>query len=90
MHCLNRRTGATVWQFTASGVINVAPIVSGDVLYVVCIGQTLYALNALSGEEIWRYKTEGRLKCMPLVWHSNLFVFCEDRSVLAFAPGAAQ
>lgn len=67
-----------------NGVLNTAPIISGDVLYVGSMDKNLCAFSTKNGDLLWQYKAEGRIKAGPIIHKQYLFALIEDQSVIAF------
>ena len=65
-------------------MVNSAPLLSGNTLYVGCTDKRLYAYDATNGNLLWKYEADGRIKTMPIASKHLLFVFMEDRKVMAF------
>lgn len=53
LFALNEMTGSLLWRFDATGYMEAAPAVVGDVVYVTNYAGTLYALNATTGKLLW-------------------------------------
>jgi outer membrane protein assembly factor BamB len=84
IYCLDAINGSIHWKIKLDGVINSAPLLSGNVVYVGTLCKTIYALDVNIGTVLWQHKMQGRIKTMPLIFKDHLMVFAEDRSVIAF------
>ena len=84
LHAVRIDSGKAVWRFATKSVINSAPFVSGEVLYVGSLDRKIYALSASTGERLWDADAAGRIKTSPVQWGSTLLVTSEDKSITAF------
>jgi outer membrane protein assembly factor BamB len=74
VHCIDLKSGKTVWTFTTQGEIESSPLVldglnsnsdakqgQGSIVYVGSSDGHLYALDAESGKLIWKFQTEDKI-----------------------------
>jgi len=54
VHCLDTKTGDTVWTYYTEGPVRLAPTLHNDRLYVGSDDGFVYCLNAENGELIWK------------------------------------
>lgn len=90
LHALDIATGAIQWTYKVPGDVAVAPLVSGEIVYVVDLSNQLTAIQA--GEELWSIE----LAATPQGWAiplngGALFVSnFADEEVLRFDPATGE
>ena len=85
--CLDTRTGRLLWSALggdAGGVINAAPLIVGNIVYVGTLDKQLYALELSDGALRWQTELPGRMKTSPAVFGKRLFIPVENRIVLCY------
>ncbi|MBI2619004.1 MAG: PQQ-binding-like beta-propeller repeat protein [Ignavibacteriales bacterium] len=79
-------SGDLKWKFPTKAILNSAPLVSGDFLFVGSMDRVLYTLDRSSGKEVWRFQSEGRIRVSPVAWGDFLLVTSEDKFVTMLGP----
>ncbi len=79
--CLNRNTGAKLWDVKLSSGIPTLPIVVEDQLILGSSENYVYSLSIENGAEIWRYNTDSGMTARPVFMSEKLFLFT-DLSVI--------
>ncbi|MBI3016465.1 MAG: PQQ-binding-like beta-propeller repeat protein [Deltaproteobacteria bacterium] len=72
--CLNRNTGAKLWDTQLSGVPTL-PIVVEDQLIFGSSENFVYSLSIENGSEIWRYNTDSGMTAYPVFASDKLYIF---------------
>jgi outer membrane protein assembly factor BamB len=92
VYALDARTGRERWTFFTEGPVRLAPVVSGDKVYVGSDDGFLYCLSGNDGSLIWKYKVADGDRMVPgngriiSMWpiRTGLLV---DEGALYFAAG---
>jgi eukaryotic-like serine/threonine-protein kinase len=73
VHCIDLKTGKSIWTFTTQGEIESSPLVldllpkdaakqnGGSIVYVGSSDGHLYALGAEDGKLLWKFQTEDKI-----------------------------
>ena len=84
MAAYDMETGRQLWsRIVGSGVIDSAPVVEGDVVYVSVHDDYLYALNRRTGAELWRAPTGHFNHSTPALAYGLLYVGSDGNGVSA-------
>lgn len=75
---IEQRTGNTVWQAPARGLVGGSPVVTNDTVYAGADDGKVYAVDAESGEVRWEFQTQGKVRTNPVVTGDLLLVSSED------------
>ena len=85
VHCLDARTGHTLWRSVTGGPIRSSPAVAGDRLLIGSDDGYLYAFDLRDGRRLWRYRP-APIADRPLVLHNGRFISrwpCRTGAVVA-------
>lgn len=80
---IEQRTGNTVWQAPARGLVSGSPVVTNDTVYAGADDGKVYAVDAQSGEVRWEFSTQGKVRTNPVVTGDLLLVSSEDGTLYA-------
>jgi len=84
LHCIERSTGKSVWNFQSRGQIDSSPVVCGDGIIVGSQDGRLYCVGLGDGKERWTYEIGAPITGSPAVADGMIVVGAEDGNVLAF------
>lgn len=65
IHCLDAKTGQTLWTFFTDGPVRLAPTVHQNHLYFGSDDGCVYALNATTGDLLWRQRAVDTDRRIP-------------------------
>ncbi len=71
LHCLNKHTGARVWQTRVHEIENRSfklfstPLVAGNHVYVGSAARRVYCFDAQTGAELWQFETDDWIRARP-------------------------
>ncbi len=84
VHCIDRLSGAGIWQCRVGGQVDGSPVVCGELVVVGADDGVLRALSIEDGRELWSYELGEEIKGSVAVVDHMLVVTCDDGSVTAF------
>ncbi len=86
LHCVDVKTGTSVWTFQTGGVVWCSPcVLDGKVIFGSVDGH-LYILDAASGDEIWRQRLDGRVISSPCIVGGYLWIGTATGWFYCFGP----
>jgi outer membrane protein assembly factor BamB len=73
-----------IWNYGPGGSFAERPLVHGDIVYVGCMDQNVYALRAQNGEVVWRFRARaGVFGSSPVISGGKIFVGSFDYNLYA-------
>lgn len=72
--CLDLLTGKLLWQHNYGGVINAAPLVTGNFLLYPNLDRKIFIVEKNSGQVIKVLNFDGRVRLTPVIDNGQLFV----------------
>jgi len=85
VYALDAMTGQQRWTFFTEGPVRLAPIISGNHLYVGSDDGCVYCLSADKGSLIWRYKAADQDRMVP--GNGRIISLCPVRTSLIVDGG---
>ncbi len=86
LHCLDRATGSSVWQFQTRGQVDSSPVVCGSAVIVGSQDGRLYCVGLADGKQRWAYEIGAPVTASPAVADGMIVVGAEDGNMFAFGP----
>jgi len=86
LHCVERDTGNSVWQFRTQGEVDSSPVICGDRVVVGSGDGRLYMVGLTDGEMIWNYEIGQPVSGSPAVVDGRILIGAEDGVLYAFGP----
>jgi len=77
LHCLDRRTGKSLWTFRTRSRIDSSPVIVGDRVYFGSGDRRLYTVGLADGKQLWKFNTGRPISVGPAVGEGCLVVGCE-------------
>jgi len=74
LHCLDRRTGKSLWTFRTRGRIDSSPVIAGDRVYFGSADRRLYAVGLADGKQLWIFNASRSISAGPAVGEGCLVV----------------
>lgn len=84
LHCLNRTTGALIWNFNTRGKVDSSPVVVGNKVVVGSDDGFLYVVDLATGKEVWSYEIGRPIDSSPAIAYGRVVVGSEDGKVYCF------
>lgn len=84
LHCVNRDTGASIWQFKTRGQVDSSPVVCDDKVVVGSEDGRVYMVSLEKGEKIWDYEIGKPVMSSPAIVDGIIVIASEDGFVYAF------
>jgi len=84
LHCIDRATGNSVWNFQSRGQIDSSPVVCGDGIIVGSQDGRLYCVGLADGKQRWTYDIGAPVTGSPAVGEGMIVIGAEDGNVFAF------
>jgi outer membrane protein assembly factor BamB len=72
------KTNNTIWKYQTNDSVESSPAVTGGMVYVGSMDNSIYCLNASSGALVWSYKTHGIVESSPAVVGGRVYVGSDD------------
>lgn len=86
LHCVNAKTGDSIWTFKTGSAIWSSPcVVDGKVIFG-GIDNKMYMLDAASGQEIWSMRTSGRVLSSPCIVDGHIWIGTGTGWFYCFGP----
>jgi len=84
VHCLDRRTGRSLWAFRTEGDVDSSPVICGDKLLVGSSDGRLYLLRLANGHKLWHYEIGEAVTASPAVVPGLAVIGADDGNVYGF------
>ncbi len=75
---IEQRTGKTLWQVPARGLVSGSPVATNDTVYAGSDDGKVYAVDAYTGDVRWEFQTQGKIRTSPVLTGELLLVASED------------
>jgi outer membrane protein assembly factor BamB len=85
LHCIDRTTGKSVWNFQTRGSVDSSPVVCGDIVVVGSEDGRLYGVNLAEGTERWVYEIGAPIISSPAVSDGVVVIGAEDGNLYCFS-----
>lgn len=86
VHCLDKTTGESLWEFRTGGRNDSSPIICGDHTAFGSDDGHIYVLNKQTGEETWKFEIGSEVISSPAFADETLVVGSLDGFIYAFGP----
>lgn len=86
LHCVDAKTGKSIWKFRTKSAIWCSPAVVEDKVIVGSIDTYLYVLDAKTGKEISSLRTDGRILSSPCVVDGHIWIGTANGWFYCFGP----
>ena len=87
LHCLDRRTGKSLWTFRTGGRIDSSPVIVRDRVYFGSADRRLYAVAVADGKQLWSFNAGRPISVGPAVGEGCLVVGCEGPGGMIYCFG---
>ncbi|MEI7775532.1 MAG: PQQ-binding-like beta-propeller repeat protein, partial [Verrucomicrobiota bacterium] len=81
LHCIERKTGKGVWQFSTRGKVDGSPVVCGDTVVFGSMDGRIYGVALGDGSERWVYDLGSPVAASPAVSDGWIIIGTEDGTV---------
>lgn len=87
LHCLDRRTGRSLWKFWAGGSIKSSVAYWNGRVYFGSRSHKLFCLDANTGKLLWKFHTPRHdVDSTPVIWKGKMYWGGEDGYLYAMNP----
>jgi outer membrane protein assembly factor BamB len=84
IHCLNAKTGKTIWTFTTGARVDSSPAIAGDRVYVGSNDGRFYVLDLATGKKIWTFEAGSPLSASPAIAAGRVVIGSQDGRLYCF------
>jgi outer membrane protein assembly factor BamB len=84
LHCLDRRTGESVWAFLTGGDVDSSPVICDDKVVFGSNDGMLYIVDLEQGKLVWSYEIGEAITSSPAVAGDMVVVGAEDGYIYGF------
>ena len=84
MRAFDASSGEPQWETQLEGAIMIAPLFTGNTIYIGTLRGKVYALDKFTGESIWEHKVTGRVKSAMAAQNGKIVVLSETQQLYMF------
>ncbi len=84
VHGLHRKSGKSLWTFTARGRMDSSPVICGDTIFVGSQDGTLYGLEFKTGQQRWSFTAGSAILASPAISNGRLVIGADDGRIYCF------
>ncbi|HET6325665.1 MAG TPA: PQQ-binding-like beta-propeller repeat protein [Planctomycetaceae bacterium] len=88
LHCLNRATGAEVWNFPTRGHVESSPVVVGERVFFGSGDGNVYAVSLKDGKKVWQFRGGRSITASPAVGEKSLVIGTDGPDGTVYCFGA--
>lgn len=87
IHCIERKTGKSVWKFNTRGRVDSSPVILGNRVFVGSSDGNLYELDLKNGKSIWKKNLGKDITASPAIGSGHLVIGTESRNGALYCFG---
>jgi outer membrane protein assembly factor BamB len=84
VHCLNARTGKSIWSFTTRARVDSSPAIAGQRVYVGSNDGRFYVLDLATGKKLWEFEAGAPLSASPAIAAGRIVIGSQDGKLFCF------
>jgi eukaryotic-like serine/threonine-protein kinase len=84
IHCLNTKTGKTIWTFATHARVDSSPAIVGERVYIGSNDGRLYVLDLESGKKVWEFEIGSPLSASPAIASGRVVIGSQDGKLYCF------
>jgi outer membrane protein assembly factor BamB len=84
VHCLNAKTGKSLWTFLTRARVESSPAVAGGRVYVGSSDGRFYVLDLAGGAKLWEFDAGAPLSASPAISRGRIVIGSQDGRVYCF------
>lgn len=87
VHCVDRKTGKSVWEFGTRGRVDSSPVILGNRVFIGSSDDNLYELDLKTGKTIWKKNLGDDITASPAIGSGHLIIGTESRNGALYCFG---
>ena len=87
VHCVDRKTGKSVWDFATRGRVDSSPVILGNRVFIGSSDDKLYELDLKTGKNIWKKNLGDDITASPAIGSGHLIIGTESRNGALYCFG---
>lgn len=87
VHCVERKTGKSVWDFGTRGRVDSSPVILGNRVFIGSSDDNLYELDLKTGKTNWKKNLGDDITASPAIGSGHLIIGTESRNGALYCFG---